>query len=313
MQIETSVDLGFWLTTEIFDFYANFFLKCRSNFYDICRKRNNLLFKITSRTCNIHQLFKLAFSVHADTSSPFRIRKATITFTRCKQYIVKQYSFHTSGQKTHIHVNPNSCSNPSLKALKYNNIMTNFSKALKHNNITLKKIDLVSYELTTRRKLFGLHCLKMSTKKRTIYDENRTFNTSFRATKRSTIDFILLSPVAAGSGTLSAASGAASATGASAGLTSSVTAGCSPSAGGAGCASAAEAVAESTGSVAAVAGSVGVATSAAGSDGATVSVVVSVGTSDGSAGVADGSAGFADAAGSPSAGGPPSSPAHEKH
>ncbi|KAE9541284.1 hypothetical protein AGLY_004529 [Aphis glycines] len=29
-------------TTEIFDFYANFFLKCRSNFYEICRKRENL-------------------------------------------------------------------------------------------------------------------------------------------------------------------------------------------------------------------------------------------------------------------------------
>ncbi|KAE9522195.1 hypothetical protein AGLY_017455, partial [Aphis glycines] len=29
-------------TTEIFDFYANFFLKCRSNSYEICRKRENL-------------------------------------------------------------------------------------------------------------------------------------------------------------------------------------------------------------------------------------------------------------------------------
>ncbi|KAE9534014.1 hypothetical protein AGLY_008750, partial [Aphis glycines] len=35
-------------TTKIFDFYANFFLKCRSNFYEICRKRENLQIKNTT-------------------------------------------------------------------------------------------------------------------------------------------------------------------------------------------------------------------------------------------------------------------------
>ncbi|KAE9537269.1 hypothetical protein AGLY_006292, partial [Aphis glycines] len=33
-------------TTEIFDFYANFFLKCRSNFYEICRKRENVQMRL---------------------------------------------------------------------------------------------------------------------------------------------------------------------------------------------------------------------------------------------------------------------------
>ncbi|KAE9530614.1 hypothetical protein AGLY_011076 [Aphis glycines] len=37
----------YMVTTEIFDFYANFYLKCRSNFYEICRKRENLQFSIS--------------------------------------------------------------------------------------------------------------------------------------------------------------------------------------------------------------------------------------------------------------------------
>ncbi|KAE9537364.1 hypothetical protein AGLY_006387 [Aphis glycines] len=37
----------YMVTTEIFDFYAIFFLKCRSNFYEICRKRENLQFSIS--------------------------------------------------------------------------------------------------------------------------------------------------------------------------------------------------------------------------------------------------------------------------
>ncbi|KAE9521317.1 hypothetical protein AGLY_018286 [Aphis glycines] len=47
-------------TTEIFDLCANFFLKCRSNFYEICRKCENLQFLICySDTFEVQILTKI--------------------------------------------------------------------------------------------------------------------------------------------------------------------------------------------------------------------------------------------------------------
>ncbi|KAE9525582.1 hypothetical protein AGLY_014109 [Aphis glycines] len=57
-------------TTEILDFYANFFLKCRSNFYEICRKRENLQgfygIQMYTFACSKLQLWPkgLSMSVH---------------------------------------------------------------------------------------------------------------------------------------------------------------------------------------------------------------------------------------------------------
>ncbi|KAE9523705.1 hypothetical protein AGLY_015923 [Aphis glycines] len=63
-------------TTEIFDFFEKFFLKCRcfwmtknSNFYEICRKRENLQYKsvdkilLALKYLKMHNFFLLAFEV----------------------------------------------------------------------------------------------------------------------------------------------------------------------------------------------------------------------------------------------------------
>ncbi|KAE9535889.1 hypothetical protein AGLY_007790 [Aphis glycines] len=80
-------------TTEIFDFYANFFLKCRSNFYEICRKRENLQilenFTTIYRQLKFSIFLKIFFEVSIKFFWPYQNTcKFYTKFLICYSYIL---------------------------------------------------------------------------------------------------------------------------------------------------------------------------------------------------------------------------------